>query len=97
LIDYRIKIKKPLKTNAGLDGLIKSIKETAEYHNKTFSEIQQIMSENEWQSVKPDYIKTVELKKGTVDAMTDFDKRILKIRIEKNKQNELKQLGANNG
>jgi hypothetical protein len=56
LVDYRKSIKKPIKTVRGLDGLIKNIYQTAEKHNMRIDKVIETMMENEWQTIKPEYL-----------------------------------------
>jgi hypothetical protein len=53
------------------------------------------MFENEWQTIKPEYIQDnkIEVKKGTVEAMTDLDKRMLELKIEEKNKEISKQKG----
>ena len=56
VVDYRKKIKKPLKTDRGLKGIETSFKECID-NGYTFDSIFNIMQEKEWQSVKLDWIQ----------------------------------------
>lgn len=83
IIDYRLSIKKPLKTEQGLSGVIKSIKVVSEELNFTFKKTFQIMQANEWQTVKLSYMGEYEnTSKGSIDKMTETDVRVLKIKME---------------
>ena len=57
LIDYRKAIKKPLKTQRGLTGLINSIEKTAKAWNISKDLVATHMMQKEWQSIEPDYQK----------------------------------------
>lgn len=55
LIDYRKSIKKPLKTQRGLTGLINSIEKTAKAWNVNADVVKNYMMQKEWQSIEPSY------------------------------------------
>jgi len=57
LFDYRKQIKKPLKTVAGLDGLEKSIMATAVAVRISIDDVIKVLKENEWQTIKPDWVQ----------------------------------------
>ena len=56
LFDYRKDIKKPLKTQRGLNALISSIIKTSKECDITESEAIELMMGNEWQTIKPSYL-----------------------------------------
>lgn len=64
LIDYRKRIKKPLKTDVGLKALVKALEETAKENGISIQEAFEYMEKNEWQSIKPHYIKNSQPHKG---------------------------------
>lgn len=55
LIDYRKAIKKPLKTQRGLTGLVNSIEQTAKAWNVHQDVVRNYMMQKEWQSIEPSY------------------------------------------
>ena len=57
LIAYREKIK-PIKTIAGLKKVLKDLRDTRLQSKKSAYELFEIMQENEWLTIKSDYIKT---------------------------------------
>jgi len=74
LIAYRKVLKKPLKTMRGLIGLLRAIKNTSKATGKSFDEIFEIMMENEWQSIKPEYLIKKDTK--TKEKETYFDEEL---------------------
>lgn len=56
LVDYRKSIKKPIKTVKGLDGMIRNIYQTAEQHSMRVDDVVRLMMENEWMTIKPEYL-----------------------------------------
>ena len=63
LLEYRKELKKPLKTIRGVIAMLRNIQATMRTHNKTFDEVFEIMAENEWQSIKPEYIANLQAQK----------------------------------
>ena len=60
LLEYRKELQKPLKTIRGVIALLRNIQATMRTHNKTFDEVFEIMAENEWQSIKPEWVSNLE-------------------------------------
>ena len=61
LIFYRDEIEKPIKTTSGLRGLLKDILETSLKSRKSPQELVETMKENEWKTIKYDYLAPSEL------------------------------------
>ncbi len=61
LIFYREEIEKPIKTISGLRGLLKDILETSLKSRKSPQELVETMKENEWKTIKYDYLAPSEL------------------------------------
>ena len=55
VVDYRKSIKKPLKTNAGVNGVIKNLNLTATAWDVSIDTVFDYMAEKEWQSINKDY------------------------------------------
>jgi len=60
LLEYRKELKKPFKTIKGVITLLKNIQATMRTHKKTFDEVYEIMTEREWQSIKPEWVSNLE-------------------------------------
>ena len=63
LLEYRKELKKPLKTIRGVIAMLRNIQATMRTHQKSFDEVFEIMAENEWQSIKPEYIANLQAQK----------------------------------
>lgn len=57
LIDYRKEIKSQINTIRGVKGLINQIKKCAKTNKQSIEFVVEYMMENEWQSIKPEWIK----------------------------------------
>jgi len=55
LIDYRKEIKKPIKTERGLNQLVSAIEACAMVWRVDRDDVLDYMASKEWQSIKPDY------------------------------------------
>ena len=55
VVGYRKSIKKPLKTNAGVNGVIKNLNLTATAWDVSIDTVFDYMAEKEWQSINKDY------------------------------------------
>ena len=80
VIDYRLSIKAPLKTVQGVKGRITDITDVMKKHKLTFEQVMDLMSSNEWKTIKADYncfdISKEQSIKGTVENISDESKLI---------------------
>jgi len=57
IIEYRKEIQKPFKTIRGVKGILKDLRDSRLKSGKSSFELFEIMTENEWQTVKPSYLE----------------------------------------
>lgn len=74
-IAYRKQIKKPLKTIQGLRGFVKNIKAVQD-SGFNLSEAIKTMKENEWNTIKPEYLKNTQQPKNYTQPQSKVQKNL---------------------
>ena len=76
IIEYRKEIQKPFKTIRGVKGILKDLRDSRLKSGKSSFELFEIMTENEWQTIKPSYLEKLENKNSSSDWSSKVQQEI---------------------